>query len=87
MKNNFLTSRELNIFNMLVKNESTKDIAQELSISEKTVRNHVSNLLGQRINGLTKPFLLCLYIKMTLRFQTYLGKMCVFYEKLDFTKL
>lgn len=45
MKNNFLTSRELNIFNMLVKNETTKDIAEKLSISEKTVRNHISNVI------------------------------------------
>lgn len=30
---------------MLVKNETTKDIAEKLSISEKTVRNHISNVI------------------------------------------
>ena len=29
----------------LVKNYSTKDIARKLNISEKTVRNHISNVI------------------------------------------
>ncbi len=42
---NFLTAREHEIFDMLVENYSTKSIAQELDISEKTVRNHISNVI------------------------------------------
>lgn len=45
MKNSFLTDRELEIFKYLVANESTKSIADKLNISEKTVRNHVSNVI------------------------------------------
>lgn len=40
-----LTNREKEIFNLLIKNKSTKEIAQELNISEKTVRNHISNTM------------------------------------------
>lgn len=43
--NKFLTSRESEIFEMLVKNKDTFEIAQKLSISEKTVRNHISNVI------------------------------------------
>ncbi len=47
MNQHFLTSRENEIFNMLVSNKTTKDIANKLGISEKTVRNHVSNVIGK----------------------------------------
>lgn len=40
-----LTKREREVFLLLVKNRSTKDIAIELGISEKTVRNHISNVM------------------------------------------
>lgn len=40
-----LTKREKEIFHLLTLNKSTKDIAQDLSISEKTVRNHISNVI------------------------------------------
>ena len=40
-----LTKREKEIFEMLIINKSTKDIAKELCISEKTVRNHISNTM------------------------------------------
>lgn len=40
-----LTPRERQIFTLLVNNKSTKEIAKELSISEKTVRNHISNVI------------------------------------------
>ena len=33
------------IFNLLIKNQSTRDIAKTLGISEKTVRNHISNVI------------------------------------------
>lgn len=45
MKNSILTSREKEVFELLVLNKSTKDIADFLSISEKTVRNHISNAI------------------------------------------
>lgn len=40
-----LTPREKEIFNLLIKNQSTRDIAKTLGISEKTVRNHISNVI------------------------------------------
>lgn len=40
-----LTKREKEIFEMLIINKTTKDIAVELDISEKTVRNHISNVM------------------------------------------
>ena len=41
----FLTSRELEIFELLVKNYDTEMIANKLHISSKTVRNHISNVI------------------------------------------
>ena len=43
--NIILTPREKEIFNLLIKNQSTRDIAKTLGISEKTVRNHSSNVI------------------------------------------
>ena len=43
--NIILTPRERQIFNLLIQNYSTKDIAREFNISEKTVRNHISNVI------------------------------------------
>lgn len=43
MNKNILTKREREVFELLVLNKSTKEIAEELFISEKTVRNHISN--------------------------------------------
>ena len=40
-----LTDREKEVFKNLVKNKSTKQIAEKLGISEKTVRNHISNAM------------------------------------------
>ena len=40
-----LTKREKEVFNLLVTNKSTKEIAKTLNISEKTVRNHISNAM------------------------------------------
>ena len=40
-----LTKREKEIFVLLIQNKSTKQIADELCISEKTVRNHISNVI------------------------------------------
>lgn len=38
-----LTKREKEVFKLLVTNKTTKEIANILNISEKTVRNHISN--------------------------------------------
>ncbi len=40
-----LTKREREVFELLVQDKTTKDIAKELFISEKTVRNHISNAM------------------------------------------
>ena len=40
-----LTKREKEVFELLILNKSTKEIADHLKISEKTVRNHISNTM------------------------------------------
>ena len=45
MSKKILTNREEEVFSLLVKNKRTKEIAEILDISEKTVRNHVSNTM------------------------------------------
>ena len=45
IKNKVLTKREREVFSLLTKNKTTRDIAVELGISEKTVRNHISNVM------------------------------------------
>ena len=45
MNKNILTKREKQVFEMLILNKTTKDISEELNISEKTVRNHISNVM------------------------------------------
>ena len=45
MDKNILTKREKEVFNLLISNKTTKDIANILTISEKTVRNHISNAM------------------------------------------
>ncbi len=45
MRKGILTNREQEIFNLLVSNKTTKEIANLLKISEKTVRNHISNTM------------------------------------------
>jgi len=40
-----LTLREKEVFELLILNKSTKEIADVLNISEKTVRNHISNTM------------------------------------------
>jgi len=64
-----LTAREKEIFNLLIKNNTTSDIASLLNISEKTVRNHISNVIqkldvksrGQAIIELIKMKEITLY--------------------------
>ena len=45
MKNSILTKREKEVFELLILNQTTLEIATKLGISEKTVRNHISNAM------------------------------------------
>ncbi len=45
MSTKILTNREQEVFSLLLLNKTTKEIAVELNISEKTVRNHISNVI------------------------------------------
>ena len=45
MNKSILTKREKEVFDLLINNKSTKEIANKLGISEKTVRNHISNTM------------------------------------------
>lgn len=40
-----LTKREKEIFDLMLKNKSTSEIASMLYVSEKTIRNHISNVI------------------------------------------
>lgn len=52
MLKGILTKREHEVFRLLIMNKSTKDIAKELHISEKTIRNHISNVMQKLgVNG------------------------------------
>ena len=42
---NIITKREKEIFQLLIENKSTKEISNILNISEKTVRNNISNVM------------------------------------------
>ena len=45
MNKSILTKREKEVFILLIQNMTTKEIANKLYISEKTVRNHLSNAM------------------------------------------
>lgn len=45
MQKSILTKREKEVFDLLIKNKTTFDISKKLDISEKTVRNHISNVM------------------------------------------
>lgn len=45
MANSILTKREREVFELLVQNNTTSEIAKQLNISDKTVRNHISNAM------------------------------------------
>ena len=45
MSKSVLTKREKEVFDLLVLNKSTEEIAESLNISDKTVRNHISNVM------------------------------------------
>jgi DNA-binding NarL/FixJ family response regulator len=42
-----LTSREVEVFNRLVMDRRRKEIAEELCVSENTVKKHVSNIFSK----------------------------------------
>jgi two-component system response regulator DegU len=57
--NNLLTNRELEVFELITKGYTNLQISYKLIISEKTVKNHVSNLLDKlevqdRLNAVIK---------------------------------
>lgn len=62
-KQQFLTKREREIFELLIKNKTTKQIADELFISEKTVRNHISNVI-QKLSVTSRTQAIVELIKM-----------------------
>lgn len=45
MNKGILTKREKEVFDLLITNKTTVEIAKTLYISEKTVRNHISNVM------------------------------------------
>ena len=45
MKKGILTKREHEVFKSLIEGKTTNEIATTLKISEKTVRNHISNAM------------------------------------------
>ncbi len=45
MNKSILTKREKEVFELLILNKTTAEIAKQLGISEKTVRNHISNAM------------------------------------------
>ena len=45
MNKGILTKRERQVFELLIQNNSTIDIANILNKREKTVRNHISNVI------------------------------------------
>lgn len=59
-----LTKREREIFQLLIKNLTTKQIASKLNISEKTVRNHISNVMQKLgVNGRSQAIIELLKLK------------------------
>ena len=52
MSKGILTARERDVFELLIVNKSTREIANILNLSEKTVRNHISNVMQKLgVNG------------------------------------
>lgn len=62
-KQQFLTKREREIFELLIQNKTTKMIASDLFISEKTVRNHISNVI-QKLSVTSRTQAIVELIKM-----------------------
>ena len=45
MSKSILTKREREVFNLLITSKTTHEISEILNINEKTVRNHISNVM------------------------------------------
>ena len=59
-----LTKREKEIFDLLIKNKTTLEIANILYVSEKTIRNHISNvILKLGVKGRTQALIELLKLK------------------------
>ena len=59
-----LTKRERQIFELMVQNYSSKEIASILRITEKTVRNHISNvILRLDVKGRTQAIVKLIQMK------------------------
>ena len=63
MKKSILTNREKEIFELLVLNKSTDEISNYLGISQKTVRNHISNVM-QKLNVKNRSIAILELIKL-----------------------
>ncbi len=64
MPTHLLTQREKQIFELLIKNYDTLEIAMKLDISEKTVRNHISNVIQKLgVKGRSQAILELIRIK------------------------
>lgn len=62
-----LTHREREVFELLVQDKTTRDIAQQLFISEKTVRNHISNVMCRQAHNIIEASVSSLYPHPCLR--------------------
>ena len=59
-----LTKREKEIFELIVLNYSTDEIASRLFVSSKTVRNHISNVMQKLgVKGRTQALVELLKLK------------------------
>jgi len=63
VKKNILTKREKEVFDLLIVNNTTLEIAKSLNISEKTVRNHISNVM-QKLNVKSRAVAVVELLKM-----------------------
>ena len=63
MSKSILTKREREVFNLLITSKTTHEIAEELKINEKTVRNHISNVM-QKLNVKTRSGAIIELIKL-----------------------
>ncbi|MCX4248356.1 MAG: LuxR C-terminal-related transcriptional regulator [Bacilli bacterium] len=61
--NQILTPREKEIFDELIKGKNSKEIAEYFFISDKTVRNHISNVM-QKLEVKTRYQAIIELIKM-----------------------
>lgn len=61
--NQILTTREKEIFDELIKGKNSKEIAEYFFISDKTVRNHISNVM-QKLEVKTRYQAIIELIKM-----------------------